>query len=61
MVCKTKSSKQNAYSMKSNFMGSLYKSNAFLIRIFVKEGKCSLKNLTKDSVRGLLVALLVTE
>ena len=29
IVCKTKSSKQNAYSIKSNFMGSLYIAGGF--------------------------------
>ena len=35
MICKTKSSKRNAYSIKSNFMGSLYRAYPFFMRICV--------------------------
>ena len=31
MVCKTKSSKRNAYSIKSNFMGALYNRGVFFL------------------------------
>ena len=39
MLCKTKSSKRNAYSIKSNFMGSLYKTSRTIPRGFLLQEK----------------------
>ncbi|KXB65270.1 hypothetical protein HMPREF1863_01780 [Aedoeadaptatus coxii] len=38
MLCKTKSSKRNAYSIKSNFMGSLYSAPTFFLQVIKAAG-----------------------